>query len=144
MCAQLPLLLPKGKTLTSLRCSYEDYNKPDLIIALDNHLFANRSAFAGDDRLADYYRRLAQPARFATPAKRAMRVEVPSSSPAEVTRSTRRQRAVQPQPVVKKEEKESGSEQEQDQEQDQEETKSPRSVAVTYAHILSMGLVRWY
>jgi len=45
---------------------------------------------------------------------------------------------------VKKEEKESGSEQEQDQEQDQEETKSPRSVAVTYAHILSMGLVRWY
>ncbi|ODM20075.1 hypothetical protein SI65_05061 [Aspergillus cristatus] len=108
---------------------YEDYNKPDLIIALDNHLFANRSTFAGNDRLADYYRRLAQPARFATPAKRAMKVEVPSSSPAEVTRSSRRQRAVQPQPVVKKEEKESASEQEQEQEQ--EETKSQRSVAVT-------------
>lgn len=54
---------------------------------------------------------------------------MPSSSPAEVlTRSSRRQRAVQPQPVVKKEEKESESE----QEQEQEETKSERSVAATY------------
>jgi len=121
-------------TLTSPRCSYQDYNKPDLIIALDNHLVANRSTYAGNERLADYYRRLAQPARFATPAKRAMRAEV-SSSPAEVTRSSRRQRAVQPQPVVKKEEKEIESELEQEQEQEQEEAKSQRSVATTYAHL---------
>ncbi|OJJ80724.1 uncharacterized protein ASPGLDRAFT_28748 [Aspergillus glaucus CBS 516.65] len=107
---------------------YEDYNKSDLIVALDIHLVANRSTFVGNGRLADYYKRLAQPARFATPAKRAKRVEVPSSSPAEVlTRSSRRQRAVQPQPVVKKEEKESES----GQEQEQEETKSERSVAAT-------------
>lgn len=53
---------------------------------------------------------------------------MPSSSPADaLTRSSRRQRAVQPQPVVKKEKKS-----ESEQEQEQEETKSERSVAATY------------
>lgn len=69
-----------------------------------------------------------------------MRVEVPSSSPAEaLTRSSRRQRVVQPRPVVKKE---SESEQEQEEEEG-EETKSQRSVAATYVHLFSTKLVRW-
>lgn len=88
-----------------MRDRYEDYNKPDLVATLDNHLIANRSTFVNDARLADYYRRQSQPARFGTPAKRAARVEVmssPSAAEESSSRSTRRRTAVRPE--VKREE----------------------------------------
>ncbi|KAL4916530.1 hypothetical protein BDW62DRAFT_105562 [Aspergillus aurantiobrunneus] len=39
---------------------YEDDNKPDLAVKLDDHLQANSSIFGKDKRLADYYRRSSQ------------------------------------------------------------------------------------
>ncbi|KAJ5105066.1 hypothetical protein NUU61_002413 [Penicillium alfredii] len=55
---------------------YATYNKNELVVALDKHLRDNRSIFAGDKKLAEYYKRLAQPARAASPVKREARVEV--------------------------------------------------------------------
>ncbi|PKY05031.1 hypothetical protein P168DRAFT_289860 [Aspergillus campestris IBT 28561] len=73
--------------ITDLR-NHEDYNKPELVLALDQHLQANRSIFATDKRLANYYSRLATRSRgVSSPAKRDLKQEVtPSSDGVGVTR----------------------------------------------------------
>ncbi|RAO66667.1 uncharacterized protein BHQ10_002679 [Talaromyces amestolkiae] len=49
---------------------YADLKKAELEAALDSHLRANSSIFSGEKRLADYYRRLSQPARLSSPVKK--------------------------------------------------------------------------
>ncbi|PLB42678.1 uncharacterized protein BDW47DRAFT_3409 [Aspergillus candidus] len=62
--------------ITDLR-NHEDYNKPELVLALDQHLQANHSIFATDKRLANYYSRLATRSRgVSSPAKRDLKHEV--------------------------------------------------------------------
>ncbi|KAJ5577712.1 uncharacterized protein N7459_006676 [Penicillium hispanicum] len=57
--------------------NYGDYNKADLAVALDNHLRENKSIYSGDQKLADYYKRLsAGSTRGGSPVKRETRVEV--------------------------------------------------------------------
>ncbi|PGG97699.1 hypothetical protein AJ79_09107 [Helicocarpus griseus UAMH5409] len=58
---------------------YEDYKKVELEGALDDHLSANRASLSGEQKLAEYYRRLSQPAR-ASPIKRE-----PKTEPAGIT-----------------------------------------------------------
>ncbi|KUL87063.1 hypothetical protein ZTR_05711 [Talaromyces verruculosus] len=72
---------------------YADLKKAELETALDNHLRANSSIFSGEKRLADYYRRLSQPARMASPVKKEPKSE-PSgvSVGSEEKRSSRRTR----------------------------------------------------
>ncbi|KAK2758361.1 hypothetical protein FQN54_004210 [Arachnomyces sp. PD_36] len=57
---------------------FEDYKKPELEGALDEHLSANKSIFSGEAKFHDYYRRLAQPPR-ASPVKREPKTEVSPS-----------------------------------------------------------------
>ena len=81
--------------------------------------------------MADYYRRLSQPARFATPAKKAMRVEA-TASPAEDVASSRSSRRRQPaRPDVKKEES--------SQDEEGENNKSKQE-ATTYVDFLCFFL----
>jgi len=79
--------------LTSV--SYADLKKAELETALDHHLRANSSIFSGEKRLADYYRRLSQPARMSSPVKKEPKSE-PSgiSVGSEEKRSSRRTRKV--------------------------------------------------
>lgn len=73
--------------------SYATYNKNELVVALDKHLRDNRSIFAGDKKLAEYYKRLAQPARGASPVKREARVEVsPVTEKKSVSRRSTKQK----------------------------------------------------
>lgn len=65
---------------------YEELNKPELAVALDEHLQAHQSIFASDARLAEYYRRLTQTPRKGSPIKREPKVEVTPLAP----RSARR------------------------------------------------------
>lgn len=58
------------KLIAADRNSYSDYNKNDLAVALDKHLRENRSIFSGDKKLAEYYKRLAQPPRGGSPAEK--------------------------------------------------------------------------
>ncbi|KAK2802648.1 hypothetical protein FQN50_007256 [Emmonsiellopsis sp. PD_5] len=74
--------------------SFEDFKKTELEAALDDHLSANRASLAGEQRLADYYRRLSQPSR-ASPIKREPKTD-PMSSGEEVKRPTRTRRQVKP------------------------------------------------
>jgi hypothetical protein len=55
--------------LADRESSFEDYKKVELEAALDGHLRANTSVFSSDKRLAEYYRRLAQPPRIVSPVK---------------------------------------------------------------------------
>jgi hypothetical protein len=55
--------------------SYADLKKAELETALDSHLRANSSIFSGEKRLADYYRRLSQPARLSSPVKKEPKLE---------------------------------------------------------------------
>ncbi|KAK2790245.1 hypothetical protein FQN53_000011 [Emmonsiellopsis sp. PD_33] len=73
---------------------FEDFKKTELEAALDDHLSANRASLSGEQRLADYYRRLSQPSR-ASPIKREPKTE-PMSSGEEVKRPTRTRRQVKP------------------------------------------------
>ncbi|KAJ5183143.1 hypothetical protein N7492_000759 [Penicillium capsulatum] len=86
---------------TNLR-DYDDYNKSELIAALDKHLSANQSSFAGDKKLADYYKRLNAGPRGGSPVKRESNVVLspPSEkkSPTE-KRSPGRPRATKQEPV---------------------------------------------
>lgn len=50
--------------------SYIEYNKNELAVALDKHLRDNKTIFAGEKKLADYYKRLAAPLRGGSPVKR--------------------------------------------------------------------------
>jgi hypothetical protein len=58
---------------------------------LDSHLRANSSIFSGEKRLADYYKRLAQPARVSSPVKKEPKAET-SSIASEEKKSTRRRK----------------------------------------------------
>ncbi|KAJ5176534.1 uncharacterized protein N7482_002411 [Penicillium canariense] len=61
--------------LTDLQ-DFSDYNKNDLAAALDKHLSGiNRSIFAGEKKLADYYKRLSAPPRGGSPVKREAKAE---------------------------------------------------------------------
>lgn len=64
----------------SCSCSYADYNKGELAVALDKHLSDNRSIFSNDKKLADYYKRLSAPPRATSPVKREPRVVVTPST----------------------------------------------------------------
>lgn len=71
--------------------SYADLKKADLETALDSHLRANSSIFSGEKRLADYYKRLAQPPRVSSPVKKEPKAET-SSVASEEKKSTRRRK----------------------------------------------------
>lgn len=73
--------------------SYEDLKKADLESALDAHLRENKAIFSGDKRLADYYRRLSQPARVSSPVKKEPKRD---GSPEETKRPVRRSRTNEP------------------------------------------------
>lgn len=60
--------------------SFSDLNKTELAVALDKHLSSNRTIFAGEQTLADYYKRLSAPPRGGSPVKREPKVEVPPSA----------------------------------------------------------------
>ncbi|PLN79300.1 hypothetical protein BDW42DRAFT_173115 [Aspergillus taichungensis] len=71
--------------------NHEDYNKPELVLALDQHLQANRSIFASDRRLEDYYTRLAMRSRVASsPAKKDLKREITPSTDGVTRRRTTR------------------------------------------------------
>ncbi|KAJ5408189.1 hypothetical protein N7509_002072 [Penicillium cosmopolitanum] len=53
-----------------------DLNKGDLAVALDKHLSDNQATLSNDKKLADYFKRLAAPARGESPVKREPRVEL--------------------------------------------------------------------
>lgn len=73
--------------------SYADLKKAELESALDSHLRANTSIFSGEKRLADYYRRLSQPARMSSPVKKEPKTESSVISVgSEEKRSSRRTR----------------------------------------------------
>ncbi|KAJ5992865.1 hypothetical protein N7451_008589 [Penicillium sp. IBT 35674x] len=55
---------------------YDDYNKAELIAALDKHLVDNRSIFSGDKKLAEFYSRLSSTTRRGSPVKREPRADV--------------------------------------------------------------------
>ncbi|KAJ5974099.1 hypothetical protein N7481_011309 [Penicillium waksmanii] len=55
-----------------------DLNKGDLAVALDKHLSDNQATLSNDKKLADYFKRLAAPARGESPVKREPRVELGS------------------------------------------------------------------
>lgn len=76
---------------------YEDLKKSDLETALDAHLRENRAIFSGDKRLADYYRRLSQPARVSSPVKKEPKRDV---SPEETKRPVRRSRTNEPERYI--------------------------------------------
>ncbi|KAJ5100304.1 hypothetical protein N7456_006356 [Penicillium angulare] len=57
---------------------FSDYNKSDLVTALDKHLSDNRVIFESDKKLAEFYSRLASPPRRGSPVKREARVELSS------------------------------------------------------------------
>ncbi|KAE8164048.1 hypothetical protein BDV40DRAFT_261253 [Aspergillus tamarii] len=87
--------------------NYEEYNKPELATLLDQHLQANQTIFAKDARLTDYYRRLSQTPRKASPVKRDPRVEVSplaKETPRSVLRSARRRQTRALEEEVKEEE----------------------------------------
>ncbi|EAU32961.1 conserved hypothetical protein [Aspergillus terreus NIH2624] len=67
--------------------NYEEYNKPELASALDEHLQANRSIFAKQDQLAEYYKRLSATPRRSSPIKREPKTDTPAS---DAPRSARR------------------------------------------------------
>ncbi|CAG8239717.1 unnamed protein product [Penicillium olsonii] len=48
----------------------DDYNKNDLVVALDKHLRNNQSIFAGVEKLSDYYSRIDTPRKGYSPVKR--------------------------------------------------------------------------
>jgi hypothetical protein len=54
--------------------------KADLETALDEHLRTNASIFQGDDRLADYYKRLSRPGRVSSPVKKEAKSDVTPAS----------------------------------------------------------------
>lgn len=56
--------------------SFSDLNKSDLAVALDKHLSENRARLSNDKQLADYYKRLAAPARGGSPVKREPKVDL--------------------------------------------------------------------
>ncbi|KAJ5495509.1 hypothetical protein N7539_000625 [Penicillium diatomitis] len=58
---------------------FSDLNKSELAVTLDKHLSSNRTIFAGEKSLADYYKRLSAPPRGGSPVKREPKVEVPGS-----------------------------------------------------------------
>ncbi|KAF9894985.1 hypothetical protein FE257_004609 [Aspergillus nanangensis] len=68
--------------------NYEDYNKPELATALDDHLQDNKSIFANNQSLSEYYRRLTQTPRRASPIKRELRADATATP--EAPRSARR------------------------------------------------------
>ncbi|KLJ08173.1 hypothetical protein EMPG_16375, partial [Blastomyces silverae] len=73
---------------------FEDYKKTELEAALDEHLAANRASLSGEQRLADYYRRLSQTSR-SSPIKREPKPE-PAMSSDDTRRPSRSRRQVQP------------------------------------------------
>ncbi|KAE8150233.1 hypothetical protein BDV25DRAFT_154853 [Aspergillus avenaceus] len=80
---------------------YEEYNKPELIVALDKHLQANQSIFSNDPRLAEYYKRLTQSPRKGSPLKREPQVELTPLRDA--PRSVRRRQTKPKEEVVEEE-----------------------------------------
>ncbi|KAJ5263621.1 hypothetical protein N7478_011226 [Penicillium angulare] len=55
---------------------FSDYNKNELVAALDKHLSDNRAIFSNDKKLAEFYSRLASPPRRGSPVKREPKVEL--------------------------------------------------------------------
>ncbi|KAJ5722010.1 hypothetical protein N7488_000045 [Penicillium malachiteum] len=55
---------------------YDEYNKGELVAALDKHLSDNRAIFSTDSSLSEFYTRLAGTNRRGSPVKREARVEV--------------------------------------------------------------------
>ncbi|EEP81520.1 predicted protein [Uncinocarpus reesii 1704] len=106
MTAALPYLraLRKSDLLVLAEVSdlkdYDDYKKPELEAALDEHLSANASTLSSEQRLSDYYERLSRPSR-SSPIKREPKPELLSGmedmiSPTKrVTRSKRSTRSKQ-------------------------------------------------
>lgn len=72
--------------------SFADYNKGELAVALDKHLRDNKAIFSNDKKLADYYKRLAAPARGASPVKRERDARVEASPATEKKTPGRRAR----------------------------------------------------
>ncbi|KMP05416.1 hypothetical protein DIZ76_015711 [Coccidioides immitis] len=118
MTAALPYLraLRKSDLLVLAEVSdlkdYDDYKKPELEAALDEHLSANRTTLSKEQRLSDYYRRLLQPPR-SSPIKREPKPDGPSGLDDSVSpskRMTRSRRPLKPkQEVEATDESESGS-----------------------------------
>ncbi|KAJ5099331.1 hypothetical protein N7532_006332 [Penicillium argentinense] len=75
---------------------YDDYNKSELVSALDDHLSSNRS-WSSDKKLADYYKRLDAPARGPSPVKREPKVEL---TPATEKKTPGRKSLKQKEPVT--------------------------------------------
>ncbi|OAX79310.1 hypothetical protein ACJ72_06370 [Emergomyces africanus] len=74
--------------------SFEDFKKTELEVALDNHLAANRSSLSGEQKLADYYRRLSQTSR-SSPIKKEPKAE-PATSGDDARRPSRSRRQIKP------------------------------------------------
>ncbi|OKL55341.1 hypothetical protein UA08_09346 [Talaromyces atroroseus] len=74
---------------------YADLKKPELELALDDHLRANSSIFSGEKRLSDYYRRLSQPSRVSSPVKKEPKAEASTPSTEEKKSSRRRKTSVE-------------------------------------------------
>ncbi|KKZ61317.1 hypothetical protein EMCG_04034 [[Emmonsia] crescens] len=73
---------------------FEDYKKTELEAALDDHLAANRASLSGEQKLADYYRRLSQTSR-SSPIKREPKPE-PAASSDDTRRTSRSRRQIKP------------------------------------------------
>ncbi|KAL4888381.1 hypothetical protein BDV59DRAFT_188737 [Aspergillus ambiguus] len=81
---------------TDLR-NYGDYNKPELASALDEHLQANRSIFARQDLLSEYYKRLSATPRRSSPIKREPKsADTPDAPKSARRRSTKTKEEVEP------------------------------------------------
>lgn len=74
--------------LTYLRYSATGLNKMELAVALDNHLNANRSIFAGVKSLSEYYSRLASPPRRGSPVKRESKPQTPGPAKTPLRRAS--------------------------------------------------------
>ncbi|KAL2365666.1 hypothetical protein RJZ56_001426 [Blastomyces dermatitidis] len=77
---------------------FEDYKKTELEAALDEHLAANRALLSGEQRLADYYKRLSHTSR-SSPVKREPKPE-PAMSSDDTRRPIRSRRQVKPKQEV--------------------------------------------
>ncbi|OJD17215.1 hypothetical protein AJ78_02652 [Emergomyces pasteurianus Ep9510] len=73
---------------------FEDYKKTELEAALDDHLAANRASLSGEQKLADYYKRLSQTSR-SSPIKREPKPE-PATSGDDARRPSRSRRQIKP------------------------------------------------